>query len=100
MKKLILILPLIALAIVLISGCASNGSVTGKATGTPEEGKIKLLQDQIKVGMTQDEVKSVAGEPGEIQMVSDSFVYWYYSENSDVLQVAFNNGKVSEEHFY
>jgi outer membrane protein assembly factor BamE (lipoprotein component of BamABCDE complex) len=99
MKKLILILPLIALAIVLVSGCASNGSVTGKVTGN-EEGKIKLLQDQIKVGMTQDEVKSLAGDPGEIQMVSDSFVYWYYSENSDVLQVAFNNGKVSEEHFY
>ena len=99
MKKLILILPLIALAIVLVSGCASNGSVTGKATGT-EEGKIKLLQDQIKVGMTQDEVKGVAGAPGEIQMLSDSFVYWYYSENSDVLQVAFKNGKVSEEHFY
>jgi outer membrane protein assembly factor BamE (lipoprotein component of BamABCDE complex) len=100
MKKLILILPLIALAIVLVSGCASNGSVTGKVTATPESSKIKLLQDQIKVGMTQDEVRSAAGDPGEIQMVSDSFAYWYYSENSDVLQVAFNNGKVSGEHFY
>ncbi|MEM4248344.1 MAG: hypothetical protein QXH80_03675 [Candidatus Nanoarchaeia archaeon] len=99
MKKLILILPLIAL--ILASGCIKGESVTGKLTdAAPGGNNIEFLQSQIKAGMTYAEVKGAAGDPEEVQMVSDPLVYWYYSEGSDVLQIVFVNGKVTATHFY
>ncbi len=98
MKNLILIVPLIALF--LVSGCASKESITGKLTDVPAENSIKLLQSEIKTGMPDDVLKSIAGEPEQIQKLSSDFEYWYYSEGSDVLQIAISNGKVVAEHFY
>jgi len=97
MKKLLFVLPL--LAIFLVSGCT-----TGKLTDVPGPqenlNSIDALADKIKTGMTIDEVKAVAGDPGDIQMVSSSLVYFYYSEGSDVLQVAISDGKVAEKRRY
>jgi hypothetical protein len=98
MKNLLFIVPLIAL--VLVSGCASKESVTGELTNTPEAGAIQSLQEKITTGMTAETLKGIAGEPGQIQKLSSDFEYWYYSEGSDVLQVAISNGKVVAEHFY
>jgi|SRR5882724_1123681 len=76
MKKFIHIICLISLAFVAsTTGCISLG---------PEQSKkpIADLNTQIKAGMTQDQVKAVAGEAQSVRQDSKGSEVWEYSCNS------------------
>ena len=111
MKKRMLFLPVFIalLAIVLIAGCGTQAS-----TDSPNLTSDKFAQ--INIGMSSDQVKSMAGEPsrteaknmsgghsmGEGTMSGNamSMEYWYYQGSKGWGRLEIADGKVTAKSGY
>lgn len=90
------------IVIVVLGGCAAAMISVGNSVTDDQKAAddFALVADQVKLGMTMDEVRTIAGEPdtdqhseskfGDTTTVSD---YWYYGVLAqDGYQLAFEDG--------
>jgi outer membrane protein assembly factor BamE (lipoprotein component of BamABCDE complex) len=84
MKKTFIVSLFAAVAVLGITGCASNQDQQAQASQPPPPPKPakdkRPKEDRLKVGMTQDEVRTAIGNPRDTSMNSDGSQSWMYND--------------------
>jgi hypothetical protein len=101
MFKILGIITMIVVILVL-GGCAAAMFSMGDTLNDNQQSAddFALVADQVKLGMTMDEVRTIAGEPDSDQHSESEFAgtksvsdYWYYGVLAeDGYQLAFEDG--------
>ena len=84
MKRALVLSLIVSAALIGFCGCASNKgedqAAEAKKAEKPKD--TRPLQDRLKVGMTQEEVRAACGNPNGKSVDSASLESWTYSDRA------------------